>query len=248
MKSEFIIAAAVLLFGLMFSSESAKASPTAKKVSMSNLSAATFAPSQETMIDGKEFFQSMADAAAALESYSLKTEMTVFKGSKVIHENSNFYFKKPRLLRAEELGPHKKGSVAVLQANGKLRGHLGGMLSKFVSDVDPSSSWAVSANDYPLVKSDFYSMSQVMVGFLNSGYKGLVTGHPVKVPGQSAEVYVIELYKTGDNRELIKRAYINPQTLLPVEWFDYKDGKLFAHTFWKNLRLNIDLPASLFKL
>lgn len=91
-------------------------------------------------------------------------------------------------------------------------------------------------------------MSQVMVNFVKNGKKSLVTGSPVKVTGQPKPVYIIELYTDTSKKQLMKRAYIDPENLLPVEWFDYKDGKLFAHTNWRNLHLNTELNDSLFQL
>ncbi len=215
---------------------------------MPNLSALTNAHSQEMTRDGADFLKEMSAAAEALKSYSFQSHMTVFKGSKTIEENSKFYFKQPRMLRAEELGPFKKGSVAVLLKNGKVKGHLGGLMAKFVATVDANSEWVTSANDYPLVDSDFYGMSQVMINFVKSGKKSLTTEAPVDVAGYSKPLYVLELYNSASKEQLMKRAYIDPQTLLPVEWFDYKDGKLFAHTLWKDVQTNIDLSDSLFDL
>lgn len=215
---------------------------------MATLSLLSRSQSKEMVKDGADFLKEMANAADNLTSYSFESSMTVFKGSKTLEENSRFYFKKPRQLRAEELGPYKKGSVAVLLANGKVKGHLGGLMSKFVATVEPTSEWVRSANGYPLIDSDFYGMSQVMINFVKEGKKALVTETPVSVTGQPQSVYVLELYKDATRDELMKRAYINPQTLLPVEWFDYKDKKLFAHTRWKNVQLNKELASSLFDL
>lgn len=213
-----------------------------------SLTALTATHSQEMVRDGAEFLKEMQDAAIALKDYSFQSHMTVFKGDKTIEENSKFYFKKPRQLRAEELGPFKKGSVAVLLKNGKVKGHLGGLMSKFVATVEPDSEWVTSANGYPLVDSDFLGMSQVMLNFVKDGKKSLVTETPVQVNGQPQPVYVLELYSSAAKDQLMKRAYIDPQTLLPREWFDYKDGKLFAHTRWKDVQLNADLSDTLFNL
>lgn len=215
---------------------------------ISSLSSLSSSHSQEITRDGADFLKEMAQAADALKSYTFKSHQDVFKGSKTIEENSKFYYKRPRQIRAEEMGPFKKGSVAVLLKNGKVKGHLGGIMSKFVGTVDANSEWVTSANDYPLVDSDFYGMSQVMINFVKQGKKSLVTESPVTVTGQPKPVYVLELYTNASKDELMKRAYIDPQTLLPVEWFDYKDGKLFAHTNWKDVQLNVDLNDSLFDL
>ncbi len=214
----------------------------------SSLSMITNAHSQEMTRDGADFLKEMATAADGLKSYSFQSHMSVFKGGKTIEENSKFYFKRPRMLRAEELGPFKKGSVAVLLKNGKVKGHLGGLMSKFVGTVAADSDWVTSANGYPLVDSDFYGMSQVMINLVKAGKKSLTTETPVDVDGYSKKLYVLELYSSASKEQLMKRAYIDPQTLLPVEWFDYKDGKLFAHTLWKDVQLNVDISDSLFDL
>ena len=228
--------------------EGTQLAPAKDKKMLTALSSITGIQSQEMTRDGADFLREMAQAADNVKSYTFQSHMTVFKGDKSIEENSRFYFKKPRQLRAEELGPFKKGSVAVLLKNGKVRGHLGGLMSKFTATVDPDSEWVTSANGYPLVDSDFYGMSQVMINFVKQGKKSLVTESPVTVNGQPAPVYVLELYADANKNELMKRAYIDPKTLLPVEWFDYKDGKLFAHTRWQDVRINVDLSDSLFDI
>lgn len=238
------------ILGLMLSNaglaESSQIPDSANEVK--SLISVSQSASQDLTQDGFEFLKEMSDAANALKTYSFQSEQTVFKGNKTVREKVNFYFKKPKLIRAEEVGDYKKGSVAVLQKNGTVRGHLGGLLSKISATVASDSEWVVGANGYPLADSDFFSMSQVMVDFVKNGKKSLVTGSPVKVTGQPKPVYIIELYTDTSKKQLMKRAYIDPENLLPVEWFDYKDGKLFAHTNWRNLRLNTELNDSLFQL
>ena len=241
---------AVLLiaaFSLSHADVAAKPAQNSKKL-VSSLAGVTRSASQDATNDGVEFLKEMSTAANNLNSYTSVSSMTVFKNGKTIQENSRFTFKKPRMIKAEELGPYKKGSVAVLLKNGKVKGHLGGLLSKFSGTVDADSDWVTSANGYPLVDSDFYSMSKVMLDFANKGKKTFVTQSPVTVTGQSKPVYVLEMYTDASKQELMKRAYIDPQSLLPVEWFDYKDGKLFAHTLWKDVKLNVDLDDSVFNL
>jgi outer membrane lipoprotein-sorting protein len=87
-----------------------------------------------------------------------------------------------------------------------------------------------------------------MLKFSKEGKKTLVTESPVTVNGQPKPVYILEMYTSASKDELMKRAYVDPQTLLPVEWFDYKDGKLFAHTTWKNVESNVELADALFEI
>jgi outer membrane lipoprotein-sorting protein len=196
-------------------------------------------------VDGTELISDWASAANDLKAYTYTYEMTVFKGKKSIFEKGNFYFEKPRLLRVEEVGEYKKGAVAVIGKDGKIRGHLGGALSPFTVTLSESSDQLLSANGYPMVDSDYASMSKVTQSFLKQGMKSRVTDRPVQADGHPEKVYILEIY---NGSTLFKRAYINAQTLLPVEWFDYQDGRLFARTVWKNLRVSANLSDDLFKL
>lgn len=196
-------------------------------------------------VDGAEMIQDMTSAANDLKAYTFTYEMTVFKGKKTIFEKGNFYFQKPRLLRVEEVGEYKKGAVAVIGKDGKIRGHLGGALSPFTVTLSENSDQLLSANGYPMVDSDYSSMCKVIQSFLKQGMKSRVSDRPVAVDGHPEKVYVLEIYKGTD---LFKRSYVNSQSLLPVEWFDYVDGRLFARTVWKNLRITQNLSDDLFKL
>lgn len=202
----------------------------------------------ERTVDGADFVQDMYDACTALKSYTFDYETTVFKGSKTIDQKGKFYFKQPRLLRVQMTGSFKHGAVAVLAADGKVRGHLGGALSAFTVTLSPSSDMLQGANGYPLVDSDFMGMVSVVKKFLQQGCKSKVTEHPVVAEGQPKKVYIIEIFKGPAFTELYKRAYIDPQSLLPVEWFDYQDGKLFARTVWKNLKFDSSISDDLFKI
>lgn len=205
-------------------------------------------PSQlsvERTVDGTSFIQDMSDAAGQLNGYSFKYATTVFKGSKTINQQGLFYFKAPRQIRVEMTGDYKRGAICVIQKDGKIRGHLGGALSAFTINISASSDLLQGANGYPLTDSDFSSMAAVMKKFIAQGSKCRVSEHPVAVEGQTKKVYVVEFYR---GTELFKRAYIDPQSLLPVEWFDYQNGRLFADTVWNSFKQDPNLNDDLFKL
>jgi outer membrane lipoprotein-sorting protein len=215
------------------------------------LLAAFGAPNQmvvERTVEGSEFIQEMANATSQLKGYSFDYETTVFKGNKTIDQKGSFWFKAPpRMLRVIMTGNYKKGAVAVLGRDGKVRGHLGGLLGAVTITIDPNSDMLLGANGYPLLDSDFASMSTVIKKFLSQGCKAKVTDHPVAVEGQTKKVYVLEIMRPNGT-ELYKRTYIDPQNLLPLEWFDYQDGKLFAHTVWTNLKIDPGIKDDLFNI
>jgi outer membrane lipoprotein-sorting protein len=199
----------------------------------------------ERTVDGTTFLQDMTEAANALKGYTCTYITTVYKGKKTIEQQGQFYFKQPRLMRVEMTGSYKRGAVAVICKDGKIRGHLGGALSPFTMIVSANSDLILGANGYPLTESDFASMASVMNSFVKDGCKVKVTDTSVAVEAQPAKVYVLEFLKSG---QLYKRAYIDPKSLLPVEWFDYQDGKLFAHTTWKNVKEDLNIADAVFQL
>lgn len=239
----FLAAASIMLVS-MHSLEAATSNNTNKKMAFS-------VPQQiavERTVDGSDFIAEMVSAAGNLRPYSFDYETTVFKGSKVIDQQGSFFFKSPpRMLRVEMTGSYKHGAVAVLGRDGKVRGHLGGALSPFTMTLAPDSDMLLGANGYPLVDSDFAGMSLVVKKFLTQGCKSKVTEHPVSVEGQPGKVYVLEIYKPNGT-ELYKRAYVDPQSLLPMEWFDYQDGRLYARTIWKDLKFDTAMKDDVFKI
>ncbi|HEY9789500.1 MAG TPA: hypothetical protein V6D22_03810 [Candidatus Obscuribacterales bacterium] len=205
-------------------------------------------PSQvlvERTVDGSSFLQDMNDAVKAMKAYSFTYETTVYKGNKTIVQAGQFYFKQPRLLRVEMTGPYKKGAVAVMNKDGKVRGHLGGMLSGVTLTLSPDSDQLLGANGYPMTDSDFAGMLNVMKRFQQQGCKVKVSDSPVAVEGQTGKVYVLEFFQAD---QLYKRAYIDPKTLLPVEWFDYQKGQLFARTVWNNVKLDQNIADAMFQI
>ena len=200
------------------------------------------------MQDGKEFIESMCQAADNLNDYSFQFEMTVYKLNGEQKEAGNFYFKKPRLIRLEETGNFKKGAVAVLQRDGKVRAHLGGALGFFVVTLTPESDYLRSANEYPLVASDFISLAQFLKNWLKEGMISRVTEKPVLLNGYINKVHVIEMYKQNNPHEVHKRVFVDEITKLPVQWYDFRDGRLWSKSLFKNVKTNTGLEDTLFNI
>jgi hypothetical protein len=51
---------------------------------------------------------------------------------------------------------------------------------------------------------------------------------------------------TKPNGEKYKRALVDPTTNIPVEWWDYQNGKLYAHSLWTNFKGNQGLSEKIF--
>lgn len=192
------------------------------------------------------FINKMYNAAYALKSYSFKYTMKVYKKNKTVVEKGNFFFKKPGLIRIEETGSYKKGAVACLTANGRVKARLGGPLRFFVADLPPRSKSLLSANGYPMVESDYVSLATALKRFLKEGVIAQVTTGPVRIDGVNEPVYILEMTKSG---KLWKKVAVSPKTTLPLQWWDYADsGSLWSYSTWTDFKADKQLADSLFNL
>jgi len=186
--------------------------------------------------DGKELIDNWLKSSDSLNSYQFNYQMTCYKSDGTVTDTGNLFFKKKRLLRIEQTGGPKKGSVAVLQSDGKVRAHPGGAFKFFTATLSPDSNMLLSANGWPMVKSDFVSLAEAVEGYIKNGDVPKMTETPVQVPGHPEKLHIFELYKGGPNGPIFKRALFDPDSNLPVEWWDYRDGNLWAHSTWSNFK------------
>lgn len=209
--------------------------------------AAGFTKEAYSMKDGKALIDNWYKASDSYNSYQFNYVMTCYKPNGTVTDTGNLFFKKKRLMRIEQTGGPKKGSVAVLQADGKVKAHPGGALRFFSATLSPESDMLLSANGWPMVKSDFLSLAEAVQGYIKGGDCPKMTETPVQVPGHAEKLNVFELYKGGPNGPIFKRALFDADTNLPIEWWDYKDGALFAHSTWSNFKAN-NLSDNVFTL
>lgn len=196
------------------------------------------------------FIDRMLKAADSYKDYVFEYEMTNYKGKKLF-EKGKFYFKKPRMMRLEEVGSFRKGSIAVMGSGGKIRAKPGGALSFMTVDLAPSSDYLRSANGYPMVDSDLTSLAQALKTFIEKdSCVARVTESTVQSNSNApSQVYMLEVYH-GSNfeGEIFKRVAIDPKSMLPVEWWDYIGGKLSSHSIWNNFKGNVGLADDVFTI
>lgn len=187
-----------------------------------------------------------AKAAQTLEDYTFNFQMEVFKdnGDKIV-DKGTLWFKKPRLLRIEETGGPKSGSVAVLTKDGTVKAHMGGAMKFLTVSLSPDSNYLKSANGWPMVKSDFISLADAVKGYIKDGCVSKTSDGPVNIEG-IGKVYDWSLYKP--NGVIYKRALFDPDNMQPVQWWDYVDGKVYAHSVWTGFRSNIGLSDKTFTI
>lgn len=204
-------------------------------------------PMLPNMKDGQALISAMCADAQKLNDYSLVFETITFKKGETVSEKGNLYFKKPKLMRLEEIGDYKKGSVAVLGKDGKVRAHAGGLIKFVTLTLDPSDKQLNAANGDRMEDSDFISLSNVLRDRLKQGQLARVSDRPVATPGVGQLTMVLEIFKASEPKVVLKRVFVDPKTNLPVRWDDY-DYKEPCSSTWKNVKTNIGISDELFKM
>ncbi len=224
------------------------AQPDQYPLALAKASARPHGPLLQDMRDGKDFVDEMVKAADALQDYTFHFEMTAYKKGGEVTEEGNFYFKKPRLLRLEEVGRYKRGSVAVLQNDGKVRAHLGGALKFIVVTLNPYAGELQSVNNYPMVDSDFLSLAQFLQNWVKQGIQSRVSATPMLLNGSTRKVYMVDMYKASSPDTVLKRVFVDEDTKLPVEWYDFVNGQLWSRSVFKDIKTNAGLTDETFTM
>lgn len=200
--------------------------------------------SNDEMADGSHFVEHMISAADSYSDYSFDYQMTVYKGAKQVIESGNFYFKRPKLMKLEVTQGKRDGAVAILGMDGKVKAKVKGLGFLPTFSLSPDSGLLRSANGYPMVDSDFHSLAQALKKFISEGMSSKVTRSALQLGTQSTSVYVLEMYRS--DAQLFKRVFVDADKYLPVEWYDYEDGKLWSLSTWHNFKGNLGLSDKFF--
>lgn len=221
----------------------APVSPAARK----SISFDPQGPLVEPMKEADAFIDNMGKEVERLNDYSLLFETKTFKSGSSITEAGKLYFKKPKMMRIEETGEFNKGSIAVIQKDGKARARGGGLTGLVVLTLKPDDKMLDAANGDKMEDSDLSSLVRILKERLKAGQIARVSEKPVTVAGVSEPAYILELFKASDPRTCLKRVWVHPSTFLPVRWddYDYKDPCLST---WKDVKGNVGLSDELFKL
>ncbi len=236
-----VILAASLLLSLQAyefgSPETALAKQTIAAVSPAVLGKAA------NMTDGVAFIDKCFKAAQDYSDYTFDYKQTVYK-DKTVTETGTVMVKKPQLKVIVHSGA-KAGSVAILLPNGQVKAHGGGAFKFITVTLSATNDMLRSANGWPMVESDFGGIWKAMQGYARQDKCPVkVTEDPVSEPTQKDKVLVLEM--THPDGEIYKRALIDPKNNLPVEWWDYQHGKVYAHSVWTNFKGNQGLTDTVF--
>ncbi len=194
----------------------------------------------DTARDGRTVLGAMLNRAKSLKCYSYESILsTKIKGKNVV-ETGTLYFKAPNLVRFEAKKAGKRsGAIVVRQADGKIRGKMGGALGGIKVTLSPQSKMLRTANGFSVLESDLCSMLSQAVD--TAADKKCLTG----TAGNSS-FQVIELI--GESGELMFRLLPDSVMRVPRKWSLFNDNGLFSTVTFSNLKILPDLPDVMFTL
>lgn len=187
--------------------------------------------------DGKALLQAMQGKVRQMKGYTFDSILTTYKGKKVVVETGKFYFKSPNMVRFEVIkAGSRSGSVVIRQADGKIRGQMGGALRGIKVNLSPDSKLLKTANGFNILDSDLNTLLDSACRRAQAKSRCLA--------GDAKGVHIVELLE--EDGDLTDRIAVALQDKLPDEWNLYCDKQILSSVHFGNLQTRNDLDNSLF--
>jgi outer membrane lipoprotein-sorting protein len=183
------------------------------------------AESQNAPLTPAETLKAMRASFSALSDYTCVLSNVNF-GKPSDDSESDYFFKKPKLLKLVGVGGKSKGAVVLLDKSGKA--HL-----KKSGFPIPGFLIREALNDFAM--SDFGSLIDEMAHNVAIG--------EARISEETPERIALEIQLKAKTQ----RYFIDKKLMLPVELIESVNGKETSKTQWKNLKLNVNLEDSLFR-
>ena len=206
-----------------------------------SLSASGAYGAQKVHPEVRVFLNNLEDAIYKMDTYSSTMISRNSKGNKREYKVTKFYFKKPNLIRTEVIDGDKKGSVVVLNKEGKIRGRNSMGLRK---TLKPADSRLKNIHGATFIEAGFIDMiGRLKDHILERGCPARVV--EVKYMDRPAYRLIIE-HDDDDDPVTLEEAWYDKDTYFIMKKMKYIDENKVSDITWEDRKINIPLDDSLF--
>jgi len=189
----------------------------------------------------KVFLNNLEDAIYKMDTYKCKMFSENWKGKKHEYKITEFYFKKPNLLRMDVILGDKKGSVVLLNKDGKIRGKNSMGLRK---TLKPTDDRIKNIRGAAFMQSNLLDMlDRLKAHILERGCKATLTEEEcMKRPSYHLHVE----HKDADDPVTLEEVWYDKNTYFVMKKIKYEGNTKVTDIVWENPEINIPLDDSLF--
>lgn len=188
------------------------------------------------------FLNNLEDAVNKMDTYRFVSESENWKGNEYEKKVTMFQFKKPNLMRTDVLEGPKKGSVVVLNKEGKIIGKNSMGFKKTLKLTDRRLK---NIRGYTFINSSLLDkIGRLKDHILNKGCKAALTEE--EYMGKTAYRLHIN-HKDLDDPVTDEDVRFDRGTYVILKNLKYENEQKVTDTTWRDFEINIPLDDSLFE-
>ena len=194
-------------------------------------------------LDVKTFLNNFEKSVNRMNAYTFIMTSENWKGKRRERKVTKFYFKKPNLLRTEVLRGRKKGSIVVLNKDGKIRGRnrFGLRLT-----LKPTDRRLQNIRGSTFLRANLLDKAARMNDqILEKGCKATLT----EEAWEGKPAYRLHIYHDNTHDDATDEdIWFEKETYLILKDIIYVNDKIVSDVTWRDQEVDIPLDDSLFEL
>ena len=174
--------------------------------------------------------------------HTYEARVTVHEAKGTISQDRVYWvrFERPTQTRVDIVDGDGRGSAALWNGGDRVRGHQGGMLSFIKLNVDMRSKFATDLRGCTIDEANFGSLVAHLESIKRSSERVTVVNGKV--------VLVVETDPPAPSNNVTKEVYVLAPNWLPLEFTEYTKDKIVRHVLNSDLKVNVDIPVSTWRL
>jgi outer membrane lipoprotein-sorting protein len=175
-----------------------------------------------------------------VNTYACTITAREVSGSRVQDRVYQMWFRKPHMSRMDITGGDGRGSAVVWDGGDKVYGHQGGFLAMFKKHLDLHDRLATTVRGTTVAEASF--------GALLDHIKGLKGATVDAVADTDKTRITISVTDPSADNNVTKELMVLGSNNLPVEYDQWEGDAQVKHITYSEVKLNVDIPDSVFTL